>query len=85
MATEVPDRSWLRLRDNGAQQALDHTGTGELVPLEGTWSLHFDAHGFGLLQRAESDNDEQPEQRWAADLLAWRMFETSGPDKRTFL
>lgn len=86
MAKETPERGLLQLRHAGPAQYLDHLGTGELKLLEGSWKLMFDNRGFGALESLESvDDDGLPEQRWAADLLEWCLYEEeTASGRKTF-
>lgn len=85
MASEVPDLGFLRLRHHGAQVLLDHEGTGELTKVDGSWELKFDNGGYGLLEEVGQKNG-LPAQKWAADLLQYRLFRSvEGDRERLFI
>ena len=59
-------------------QQLRHTLTGEVVELDGKWTLDFNDEGFGFLT-PDADGDLEP--KWVNDLLDLSMYDRSEGDE----
>ena len=69
-----PEDGWLVLRHAAGHDVLDHTGTGELVPLAGRWQLSVVDDAVKLYSSSGSESF------WARERLAKALYRVDGPD-----